>query len=98
MESAMKMLTMFTPDPFRRYEEEKEEFDGSPQSFAIIQQIRKEILPQKSIFIDNTLCLGLGTLDDEIPGYGVRSGAQLIIFETVLQTLIMFHSFSSSIP
>jgi hypothetical protein len=76
---------MSTPDPFRRYEEEKEEFDVSPQSFTIIQQVRKLILPQESIFIDNALCLGLGTLeDDDVPDCGVELGSQLLIFETVL--------------
>jgi hypothetical protein len=90
---------MSTPDPFRRHEEETEEFVGSPQSLAIIQQVREEILPQESIFIDNVLCLGLGALeDDDVPDCGVERGAQLIIFETILQTLSMFYSFSPPPP
>jgi hypothetical protein len=99
IESTVKMLTMSTPDPFRRYEEEKEKFDASPQSFAIIQQVRKQILPQESIFIDNALCLGLGTLeDDDVPNCGVERGSQLLIFKTVLQTLSMYYSFSPPPP
>jgi len=89
---------MSTPDPFQRYEEEKEEFDASPQSFAIIQQVRKQIFPQESIFIDNALCLGLGTLEDDDVHCGVERGSQLLIFETVLQTLSMYYSFSPPPP
>ena len=89
---------MSTPDPFQRYEEEKEEFDASPQSFAIIQQVRKQIFPQESIFIDNALCLVLGTLEDDDVHCGVERGSQLLIFETVLQTLSMYYSFSPPPP
>jgi hypothetical protein len=48
---------------FQRYEDLKERCEASPQGLALIKQIREQILPQKTIFIDNALCLGLGTME-----------------------------------
>ena len=40
------------------------EWEASPQRKALTRQIREQVSPQKSILLNNAMCLGLGSLEN----------------------------------
>lgn len=56
------------------------EWEASPQRKALTRQIREQVNPQKSILLNNAMCLGLGSLETARlqPLPGCTSGLNIV--------------------